>query len=152
LATVNNLSTELYEPLSKIENVKCIEGATYDLLSHATAAVVTSGTATLETALFKVPQVVVYKTSSISYFIGKRLIKVPFISLVNLIAQRKVVNELIQEEASVDTVIAELNQLVVNGEYRSSVLAGYEEIIKILDTGSASQNTAKLMMKYLQTA
>jgi lipid-A-disaccharide synthase len=152
LATVNNVSSGLYGPLKGLPNVHPIEGTTYDLLAHANAAIVTSGTATLETALFKVPQVVVYHTSSISYAIAKAVIKVPFISLVNLVAQREVVKELIQQDASEEKVSNELNKILENSEYRNSILKGYDEIIRILDTGSASENTASLMLRYLQSS
>jgi len=149
LAAVDNLSEELYAPLKGLSNVRFINNATYDLLTYAQAAIVTSGTATLETALFQVPQVVVYKTSAFSYRIAKMAIKVPFISLVNLVAEREVVKELIQDNASEEKTLSELRKILEDSDYRESILKGYEEIIKILDTGSASENTAKLMMKYL---
>jgi lipid-A-disaccharide synthase len=152
VATVNNLNEELYAPLKTLSNVHFIEGATYDLLTNASAAIVTSGTATLETALFKVPQVVVYRTSSFSYSIAKMLIKVPFISLVNLVAQREVVKELIQKDASEEKVSSELKQVMEYSDYRNSILKGYDEIFKVLDTGSASENTASLMIEYLQSS
>src|SRR5690554_2951029 len=101
IAGVSNLDPTVYQD-AESAGIKVVFDQTYDLLHHANAAVVTSGTATLETALFGVPQVVVYKTSSISYHIAKRLIKVPYISLVNLIAGKEVVKELIQEDYSVD--------------------------------------------------
>ena len=150
LATVNNLSEELYAPLKDLSNVRFISDATYDLLTNAQAAIVTSGTATLETALFKVPQVVVYKTSNISYRIGKMVIRIPFISLVNLVAEREVVIELIQDGASEKNTVDEVKQILDNSSYRESILKGYDEIIKVLDTGSASENTARLMIDYLQ--
>jgi lipid-A-disaccharide synthase len=152
IATVNNLSGELYSSLKAIPNVHFIEGATYDLLSYANAAVVTSGTATLETALFKVPQVVVYKTSWLSYKIAKGLIRVPFISLVNLVVQREVVKELIQHEASAENIMNELNRILNEKEYRDEIMMGYTEIINTLDTGSASENAARLMIDYLQSS
>jgi len=150
IATVNNLSSDLYAPLKGLSNVRFIVGSTYDLLSSSNAAIVTSGTATLETALFKVPQVVVYKTSSLSYWIGKMVIRVPFISLVNLIANREVVKELIQHEALDVNTLAELKRILEERIYREKMLDGYNEIICVLDTGSASENTARLMIKYLQ--
>ncbi len=149
LATVNNLSEYLYAPLKGLSNVRFINDATYDLLTHAQAAIVTSGTATLETALFRVPQVVVYKTSALSYRIAKMAIKVPFISLVNLVAEREVVKELIQDNASEEKTMSEIKMILEDSNYRESILKGYEEIIGILDTGSASENTAQLMLKYL---
>lgn len=151
IATVDNLSDMLYSSIKSLSNVHFIEGATYDLLSHANAAIVTSGTATLETALFKVPQVVVYKTSWLSYKIAKGLIRVPFISLVNLVAQREVVKELIQQEASEENVVSELKNILEVKTYREGIEKGYEEIIKVLDSGSASENTARLMLGYLQS-
>ena len=150
VATVSNLSRDLYHGLKNMTNVKFVNDAAYDLLCIADAAVVTSGTATLETALFRVPQVVVYKTSGLTYRIGKLLIKVPFISLVNLIADREVVKEMIQSEASVEKVSAELNRILTDTTYRTKMLREYDEIIRILDTGSASENTARLMLQYLR--
>lgn len=150
LATVNNLGDELYAPMKNLSNVRFISDGTYDLLANAKAAIVTSGTATLETALFRVPQVVVYRTSSFSYRIAKMLIKVPFISLVNLVADREVVRELIQDDASENKTLNEIKRLVEDAAYRSSILRGYDDIIRILDTGSASQNTAKMMVDYLR--
>lgn len=152
IATVNNVSSDLYGPLKNLSNVHAIEGTTYDLLAHANAAIVTSGTATLETALFKVPQVVVYKTSWLSYAIGKLVIRVPFISLVNLVAEREVVKEFIQHEASEKNVLSELKNILEVKTYREGIQKGYDEIINVLDTGSASENTARLMVKYLQSS
>lgn len=150
LATVSNLNEELYAPINGLSNVYFINNATYDLLTYSQAAIVTSGTATLETALFRVPQVVVYKTSTFSYKIAKMAIRVPFISLVNLIAGREVVKELIQQDASEEKTLSEIKRILGESTYKNSILDGYEEIIKILDTGSASENAAILMTKYLR--
>jgi lipid-A-disaccharide synthase len=149
VAAVDNLAEELYLPLKKLSNVKFVYNQTYDLLQHARAAIVTSGTATLETALLKVPQVVVYKAGGLEYSIAKRIVQVKFISLVNLIADREVVKELIQNDASPTLVQNELLQLAEATEKRKQVLVGYDEIYQILDTGSASANTAKLMIEFL---
>ena len=111
VAAVDNLANDYYKELNGLPNVKFIYAGTYDLLSFSDAAIVTSGTATLETALFKVSQVVVYKTSLVSYWIARSLIRVPFISLVNLIAGREVVKEMIQQRANGNEVSAELNHL-----------------------------------------
>jgi lipid-A-disaccharide synthase len=150
VASVDNLPQVYYQPLRVLLNVKFVTGATYDLLSVAKAAVVTSGTATLETALFRVPQVVVYRTSPVSYSIAKSLIRVPYISLVNLIANREVVRELIQSKASVEGISNELARLIKDEGYRKSISEGYKEIVELLDTGSASENTAGLIIKYLR--
>lgn len=149
VAAVDNLGESLYKLLTETGSVKFVYEKTYDLLTNAQAAIVTSGTATLETALFRVPQIVVYRTSFLSYEIARRLIKVPFISLVNLIAGKEVVKEFIQNQATADKISAELQALLSDENYRKRMLNGYDEIIKILDTGSASDNAAKLMVKYL---
>lgn len=149
VATVNNLDPSLYSALEVCANVKLVEEDTYNLLLNADAAVVTSGTATLETALFKVPQVVVYKAVQLSYAIAKMVIKVDFISLVNLIAGRAVVKELIQDNANADLITSEVQDMLFNDVYRKQMLAEYDKIINILDTGSASENGARLMVRYL---
>lgn len=150
VAAVNNLKDELYGALRNRPNVKFVYDDAYDLLSHADAAVVTSGTATLETALFRVPQVVVYKTSGLTYWIARMIIRIPFISLVNLVADKEVVKEMIQRDASVKNVSAELERILSDNQYRSRMLSEYDQIIQILDTGSASENAAHLMLKYLR--
>jgi lipid-A-disaccharide synthase len=153
VAAVSNLEKELYAPLRQYPNVTFIFEDTYNLLQHATAAIVTSGTATLETALFRVPQVVVYKTtSSISYWLLKQIIKVDYISLVNLIAGKEVVKEMIQGKANPEDVSEELIRMLDNASYRANMLQEYDQIIRILDTGSASDNAAKLMTQYLRKA
>jgi len=149
VAAIRELPAELYRPVSDLPNVRFCYDATYDLLSVARAAVVTSGTATLETGLFRVPQVVVYKATAIEYAIGSRVVSVDFISLVNLIAGRLVVKEFLQADASLANVTAELTELIEDGARRSEVLTGYEDVWKKLDTGSASVNTARLMTGYL---
>ncbi len=149
IAGVSNLSAKLYEPAIKA-GIKVIFDQTYDLLHHANAAIVTSGTATLEVALFRVPQVVVYKTSSVSYVIAKRLIRVPFISLVNLIAERKVVSELIQGEFNVQRLSQELNKILADIQHKAAILDGYTEIKERLGDGSASDATAKMIVESLK--
>lgn len=148
IAGVSNLSPALYEPAVKA-GIKVIYEQTYDLLHHANAAIVTSGTATLETALFRVPQVVVYKTSGISYAIAKRLIRVPFISLVNLIADRKVVAELIQDEYNIENLSQELNLILSNILHKAEILDGYTEIKEKLGSNSASDTAARMICSSL---
>ncbi|MBN8577038.1 MAG: lipid-A-disaccharide synthase [Cytophagales bacterium] len=148
VAAIRNLPSELYQPLAGLKNVSFIYDATYDLLTHAAAAIVTSGTATLETALFKVPQVVVYKAGNFEYFIASRVVKVKFISLVNLIAGYEVVKELIQDHASATRIGAELLNLAQQGDYRERMQKEYNQLYASLDIGSASDNTAQLIVKY----
>lgn len=148
IAGVRNLDPQIYLKALKA-GIKVIYDQTYDLLHHANAAIVTSGTATLETALFKVPQVVVYKTSSISYHIAKHLIRVPYISLVNLIADKEVVKELIQEDYSVAKVKSELNALLGYADRKKEILEGYTLVRQRLGEGKASDQTAQLIVETL---
>jgi lipid-A-disaccharide synthase len=150
VAAVGNLDKELYSELNNSQNVKFVYDSSYDLLSVANAAIVTSGTATLETGVFKVPQVVVYKMGAVEYQLVSRLVKIKFISLINLIAGKEVIKELIQDVAQTDNVNDELKQLLTEGNYRSTMLAEYDSIFKTLDTGSASENTARLMLEALK--
>lgn len=148
IAGVGDLGKSIYQR-GIDTGIKVIFDQTYDLLSHAVAAVVTSGTATLETAIFRVPQVVVYKTSSISYAIAKNLIRVPFISLPNLVAEELVVKELIQNDFSVQNLHSELQQILTNQVYKGQMLQGYDKIKEKLGNESASENAAKLILQTL---
>lgn len=131
------------------DNIAIIENETYNLLNHSHAALVVSGTATLETALFKVPQVVCYNMGKLFYFVGKMVIKVKFISLVNLIADRLVVTELVQDDLNTGRLIKELS-MILEGETREKQLKDYEEIHKQLGGKGASARAAKLMVDYLK--
>lgn len=121
---------------------------TYDLLKHAEAAVVTSGTATLETGILKVPQVVVYKANRLTIALARRFIKVEFISLVNLINGFLSVREFIQEDCDTRTIADELQELLLNKEHRASVLENYDTLAEKLGTPGASEKTAKLIVQY----
>ncbi|WP_215225976.1 lipid-A-disaccharide synthase [Echinicola shivajiensis] len=145
IAGVRNLPEAVYQKAREM-GVKVIFDQTYDLLYHANAAIVTSGTATLETALFRVPQVVVYKTSGISYAIAKKLIKVPYISLVNLIADKEVVRELIQSEYNRNALLKELRAVLGNVQRKAEILEGYNLVRKLLGEKSASKETAKMIV------
>lgn len=148
IAGVRNLSADVYQ-MAEDAGIQVVYDKTYDILLHAKAAVVTSGTATLETALFNVPQVVVYKTSQISYAIGMQLIKVSFASLVNLIVDREVVKELIQGEYQSEFVEEELRGIFEEGPKRTKVLEGYGELRGLLSNKKASQETARLIFDSL---
>lgn len=142
---------EFYKTYIKKSNVAFVSNKTYDLLSVSTAALVTSGTATLETALFKVPEVVCYKGSWISYQIGKRLVKLEYISLVNLIMNKKVVTELIQDDFNKKRLAKEL-QLILNEAHRTKIFLDYFELEQKLGGKGASAKTAKLIVNSLKEA
>ena len=137
-----------YKSFIKSKSVKFVNNSTYDLLNFSKAALVTSGTATLETALFKVPQVVCYKSSWISYQIGKRLIKLNFISLVNLIMDRDVVCELIQNKLNQKNLTQELKKILVPLR-ESELKSDYENLQKQLGGKGASEKVASLVFKSL---
>jgi lipid-A-disaccharide synthase len=137
-----------YEQFLTKSSVHFISNQTYDLLSIAYAALVTSGTATLETALFKVPEVVCYKGGWISYQIAKRIITLKYISLVNLIMDKEVVKELIQGELNKKNIVNELNKILTT-EYRQNLLKQYDLLEKKLGGKGASFKTANLIFKHL---
>ncbi|MDB5272530.1 MAG: lpxB [Chitinophagaceae bacterium] len=149
VAGVDNLNASLYEEAKKA-GVEVIYNQTYQLLNVSRAALVTSGTATLETALFKVPQIVCYKTSAITYSLAKFVIKVPFISLVNLIAGKEVVREMIQSDFEPKALKIELNKLVTEGDYRTTILKEYDSLAQKIGEKGVSDHTASLMIKYLK--
>ena len=138
-----------YEQFLITRNVKFISNKTYDLLSIATAALVTSGTATLETALFKVPEVVCYKGGWASYQIAKRVITLKYISLVNLIMDEEVVTELIQDKFNAKNLKKELSKLL-DEKHRQELLEKYEKLETKLGGIGASEKTAKLIIKDLK--
>jgi lipid-A-disaccharide synthase len=134
-----------YTQFIKTKNISFISNETYDLLSLSTAALVTSGTATLETALFKVPQVVCYKGSNISYQIAKRIINLEYISLVNLIMDREVVKELIQDEFNTKCLKFELEHILESSS-RAQMFNDYFELEQKLGGSGASDATAALIV------
>ena len=130
------------------DNVEIVENQTYNILQNSCAALVTSGTATLETALFKTPQVVCYKSSWISFQIGKILLKdLKFISLVNLILNKTVVKELIQGELNKKNIIKEL-KYIISEVGKKGVLNFYDDLEKLLSKDGASKETASKIVKY----
>ncbi len=138
-----------YQRIIGDKKVSFINNKTYDLLSVSTAALVTSGTATLETALFKVPQVVCYKAGFVSYQIAKRIITLKFISLVNLIMDREVVKELIQNDFTKTNLKSELTK-ILDEKHREKLFLDYFELEKKLGGKGASAKTAKLIVEGLK--
>jgi lipid-A-disaccharide synthase len=150
IAGVSNLPTALYEQYSSSQRATIVYESTYDLLSVATAALVTSGTATLETALFNVPEVVCYKTSGFSYAVAKRLIRVPYISLVNLILEKEAVRELIQDYLNEKLLVEELKQIIPGGTKHETQLHDYAALQKLVGGPGASGRAGNLIVNYLK--
>ena len=140
VAGVKNVNNSVYQPALDL-NAKVVYNQTYDLLSHSKIAVVTSGTASLECALFNVPQIVCYKTSSISYFIGKSFVNISFISLVNIILKKYVVKELIQNDLTEEKLKSELSNLL-SGNKISNMLNAYSKIYSMLSRKKTSKKIA----------
>ncbi len=149
IAGAPSQNKEFYSSFIKNKSIHLVMNETYDLLSLSNAALVTSGTATLETALFKVPQVVCYKGNSISYQIAKRIINLEYISLVNLIMDKPVVTELIQSDLNTKRLKQELNTII--DEYKRAVLfLDYYDLEKRLGGKGASLKTAQLIVNSIQ--
>lgn len=146
---VSILPKKLYNEATKIPNVHVIFDDTYTLLHHAEAAIVKSGTATLETALFNVPQVVCYKTNKLTFAVGKLLVKVKFVSLVNLILQKEAVKELLQNNLNYKNLKTELTK-ILNPEYRKNIFDDYKKLRKLIGEKGVSDKVAVKMIQYLK--
>lgn len=151
VAAAPGLEMEFYQSfLQGYPNVQIRQGHTYDILLESDAALVTSGTATLETALLGIPEAVCYKGNPLSYLIAKRLIKIPYISLVNLILDKPVVNEFIQDAMKEDNLRKELNELLYNADRRQWMVNEFDALRTQLEVGgSASENAARIIVREL---
>jgi len=148
IAAAPTFGEAYYQQFIGAKKVKLLFNNTYNLLHHAHAAIVASGTATLETALFEVPQVVVYKGGVISIAIARMLIKIRFISLVNLIVDKKIVTELIQEDCNTEKLSNEL-RFILDGSGRGQMFTDYKQLLTLMGKPGASEKTAKLITTYL---
>lgn len=138
-----------YEEVLNGTKAEIIFGKTYALLHQAHAGLITSGTATLESALFNVPEVVCYKANKISYAIAKRVAKVKYISLVNLIMDQEIVKELIQHEMTAEKMASELKRIAAEGNHREKMLSDYKLLRSALGGSGASAKTAELILENL---
>jgi lipid-A-disaccharide synthase len=137
--------------LSMLENtpveVKIVDGDIYRVLRACDLALVTSGTATLETAMMQTPMVILYKVSPLSFWVGKKVIKVPFIGLPNLVAEEKIVPELVQEEVTPERLVREALSLLEDGERRRNMIDGLIKVREKLGGKSASRRTAQIALE-----
>lgn len=145
IAGAPSLDLEFYKPFLKNPQVGFVANQTYNLLTLSTAALVTSGTATLETALFKVPQVVCYRAHWLSYYIAKKIITLKYISLVNLIMNKEVIKELIQDDLNTENLSLELNK-ILSKDTRTKVFEEYYQLEKKLGGAGASKKAAELIV------
>ncbi len=147
IAGAPNMERSLYNELIGGKPIEVVYNQTYALLQQAEAAVVTSGTATLETAMFEIPQVVCYIGNAISYQIAVRLVKVKYISIVNLILDKPAVVELIQQDCTTEKVSHELKQIIKGGNRREQILSDYKTLKIALGQGGASKKVAQSLLK-----
>lgn len=153
IAGAPGISPEYYKQFAAGKDlVPIVFGKTYDLLDHSAVALVTSGTATLETALFRVPQIVCYAVAGgkIVNFIFRHFFHISYISLVNLIADKEIVQELFGARFGLSSIREELGRIIDNQDYRGQMLSGYDEVIKRLGAPGASERTADLIIRYLK--
>ena len=143
---IKSIDKEKYDKLTKHKNVKVVFNQTYNLLANAKAAIVTSGTASLEAAIFKIPQVVCYKTSFITYLIGKMLVNIKYISLVNLILNDRIVNELVQGELNSNNLKNSINKILKKNN-RLEMINAYNNLINMLYAENPSRKTAELIVR-----
>ena len=148
IAGAPSFKPEYYTQFIGDRQIPVLFDSTYDVLNNAQAAIVASGTATLETALFHVPQVVVYKGNPIFITAARIVVKTRFISLVNLIADRLIVKELIQDDCTPQTIDTELDKLLKNKSYRQQMLDDYRQLDKRMGEPGASEHAANLIIKY----
>jgi lipid-A-disaccharide synthase len=152
IAGAPNFNQEHYQALIGSRNIPVVFNETYNLLLHSEAAVVASGTATLETALLKVPEIVVYKGNTISIGIARMLVSIRFISLVNLIMDKEIVKELIQQDCTPQTIATELKSILHNAAYRTRMLDNFAKLSSRVGEAGASSRAAKLMVAYLRSS
>lgn len=143
IAQAPSMPDEVYKEWIKDEPVTLAKGQTYNLLKQAKAALVTSGTATLETALFGVPQIVCYRGNPVSFFLAKKLVKIKYISLVNLIMDKPVIKELIQDDLNEAALKMELNRILNDTAYRENMLYEYRTLWNALGSNPASATAAR---------
>lgn len=147
IAGMSHLGLEFYQKIIGNKNVKLEMDNADEIIASSHLALVSSGTATLQTALNNIPQIVCYKSSWINYQLGKRLIKVKFISLVNLIFGREIVTELIQDKLNKENLLIEINKLLIE-ENRAKLLGEYSELKQMLGEKNASKRTAEVILEY----
>jgi len=151
VAASSTIPLEIYQKhIKNFENISIAKNKTYELLANSYAALVTSGTATLETALFEVPQIVCYKSNNLSYQIAKRIIKVKYISLVNLINDNLTVKEMIQDDCDVSTLTEEMKKLLFDQNYRKNILKNYDVLKNKLGTGEIVKRIAAQIVVYVK--
>jgi len=150
IGKADSVSLENYKQLiSEKCNVQLLENCTYEIMKHSDLLIVASGTATLESALFETPLIIVYKVDALSYLIGKQLVKIDSIGLVNVIAEKKIVPEFIQKQFCEKNLIHEMEDLIFNKNRRTKIIQDIKEIKQKLGQAGASERTANMILKMI---
>jgi lipid-A-disaccharide synthase len=149
IAGSENLGKEYYREAEQ-QQISVLFGQTYELMQYATAGIIKSGTSTLESALFELPQVVCYKTGNVSFSIAKKLVNVKYISLVNLIMDKPIVKELIQQDFTAENILEELTNILQNTDYKNNILNNYKLLYNQLGGTGASARAAELLYNDLK--
>ncbi len=149
VAAAPSLEKEIFFKFMNDEDVKLIYNNTYEILKHSEAAIVTSGTATLETAILNIPELVCYKGEHLSYQIAKHLVKVDYISLVNLVMHNEIIKEFIQYDMTVENITEELKLILEDDVYRNTMLLNFAKLREILGGKGASERTAETIVESL---
>jgi len=147
VAAAPSLEKEIFFKYIKDKDVKLIYNNTYEILKYSEAALVTSGTATLETAVLNIPELVCYKGDNLSYHIAKHLVKVDYISLVNLVMHNEIIKEFIQYDMTVENITEELKLIIEDNVYRNTMLLNFAKLREILGGKGASDRTAEIIVK-----
>jgi lipid-A-disaccharide synthase len=150
IAGVGNVEADFYAEVKKYPEIPLIIDDTYNLLNNSEAAIVASGTATLETGLLNVPQVVIYKMGKITFEIAYRLVKLPYVSLLNWVGEKMIAPELLQFYATPHNIAAYLSPLLKNGNLRTQMLKDYKELRSKMGESGASERTAKAIYDFLE--
>ena len=150
IAQADTIQRGLLEEYVAQSQVKIIKGATYELMSYATAAVVASGTATLEAACFQLPFVLLYRVSRFSYVLGKKLIKIPHIGLVNIVGKDEIAKEFIQDAIRPETIASELEKCLFDDHYRQDKMTKMAGVKERLGESGAAEKTAALILNIIQ--
>jgi lipid-A-disaccharide synthase len=150
VSRAETIEQSLMEPFLQNRQVRLVHGSSYELMAYATAAIVKSGTSTLETACFETPFCILYKVSPLSYFIGRRVVQIPFIGLVNIVAKEEIAKEFIQERANPEALVPEIERCLFDESYRQRMIVSLAKIRGLLGGPGAAVRTAQMIFEMIQ--
>lgn len=149
VSRAETIQQSIMEPFLQNRQIRLVHGCSYELMAYATAAIVKSGTSTLETACFETPFCIIYKVSPLSYFIGRCVVRIPFIGLVNIVAKKEIAHEFIQDEASPEALVPEIERCLFDEPYRRRMIASLAKIKGLLGGSGAAARTAQMILEII---